>query len=189
METLNQLDPLLRTFWYVAIPASLVFLTQTILTFAGASHASDTDFDAHGHDGDGSDFQVFSFRNLINFLLGFGWSGISLFSTVHNPFLLIILALSVGVGFVWLFFLLIKQLQRLSEDNSFKETDTIGQTATVYLTIPASRTGSGKVHLNLKGSHHELDAMTDGEALLYGIEVIIIAVEGNMLIVGPLVAN
>jgi hypothetical protein len=31
----------------------------------------------------------------------------------------------------------------------------------VYLTIPPSRSGRGKVLINIQGSTHELDAMTD----------------------------
>ena len=125
MELLNQLEPLLRTFWYVAIPTSLIFLLQTILTFAGGHHADGGGFDVHtdGHDGDA--FHLFSFRNLINFLLGFSWTGISLYALVNSSIALIIIALGVGVGFVWLFFFLIKQLQRLAEDNTFQLTDTL----------------------------------------------------------------
>ncbi len=185
MEFFNQLDPLLRTFWYVAIPSSLIFLTQTILAFIGASHGdgSDADFDSHDHAGDGTVFHYFSFRNLINFLLGFGWSGVSLYGTVPNHFLLIIIALSVGVFFVWLFFLLIQQLQRLSEDNSFQLADAVGKLGEVYLKVPAKRTGIGKVQVSIKGSTHELEAVTDGDELRHGEKVAIVAIEEEFLLV------
>ena len=90
MEILNQLDPLLQSFWYIAIPASLIFVIQTIMTFVGAD-ASDgvsADFDSN-LDGIDAPFQLFSLRNLINFLLGFSWTGISFFSTISNKFVLI----------------------------------------------------------------------------------------------------
>ncbi|WP_315821886.1 hypothetical protein [Paraflavitalea speifideaquila] len=78
MELLNNLDPLLRIFWFVAIPASVIFLIQTIMTFAGADATDgiDADFDSNLH-GTDAPFQLFSLRNLINFLLGFSWTGIS----------------------------------------------------------------------------------------------------------------
>jgi hypothetical protein len=45
METLENLDPLLRTFWYIAIPTSLIFVIQTVMTFMGtdATHSFDTE--------------------------------------------------------------------------------------------------------------------------------------------------
>ncbi|MCC6727270.1 MAG: NfeD family protein [Saprospiraceae bacterium] len=163
MEMLNTLEPLLRTFWYVAIPTSLIFLLQTIMTFAGGHHGDGFDGsidDGSGHDGAG--FQVFTLRNLINFLLGFSWTGISLYSALANHFQLIGVAVLVGLGFVWMFFILIKQLQRLSEDNSFQLESAIGKEAEVYLKIPANRQGRGKVLVSVKGATHELEAMTDG---------------------------
>ena len=47
MEILEGLDSLLKTFWFVAIPSSLIFIIQTILTFTGADTADgiDADFD------------------------------------------------------------------------------------------------------------------------------------------------
>ena len=39
MEMLENLSPLLKTFWFVAIPASLIFIIQTIMTFIGVAHA------------------------------------------------------------------------------------------------------------------------------------------------------
>jgi hypothetical protein len=43
MEYLNQLEPLLRMFWFVAIPVSIIFVIQTIMTFLGTdAHNGDT---------------------------------------------------------------------------------------------------------------------------------------------------
>ena len=167
MELLENLDPLLRTFWYVAIPTSLIFIMQTIMTFVGAHHSDGMDaaFDtnADGHDGDG--FQVFSFRNLINFLLGFSWTGISFYGLVTSSIGLILIALAVGVGFVWVFFFLIKQL--------------------VYLKIPAQGNGTGKVLVSARGSMHELAAMSDGPEIPSNAKAQVTGVEGDILIVTP----
>lgn len=185
MEMLNQLEPLLRTFWYVAIPTSLIFLAQTIMTFAGGHHDDGlgADFDHHDgvHDGDG--FQIFSFRNLINFLLGFSWAGISLYATVTNNYVLIGLAVLVGVLFVWMFFFMIKQLQRLTEDNTFRMESTIGKEAEVYMKIPAKRQGIGKVLVSVNGTTHELEAFTDGPEIPSGGKAKVIGTEKDVLVV------
>lgn len=182
-ETLANLDPLLKTFWYVAIPVSLIFLIQTVMTFiGGAADSIDVDFDGDidGHD---TPFQLFSLRNLINFLLGFSWTGISFFTTVSSKLFLIIFAILVGFLFVYLFFIIIKQVQKLAEDNSFKIENTIGKTAEVYLPIPANKSGKGKVMISVNGAFHELDAMTANDRIPSNAIVRVLAVDTNILIV------
>jgi len=184
MEILQNFEPLLRAFWYIAIPTSLIFIIQIAMTFLGGG--SDADFDsATGHGG--SDYQVFSFRNLINFLLGFSWTGISFYSTIHNTFFLILLALNIGALFVYMFFLIIEQIIKLSEDNSFKIQDTINKTGEVYLPIPEYKSGAGKIMISINGAYHELDAMTEHLRLESHTEVKVVKIDdNNILIVEPL---
>lgn len=188
MEFFNHLEPLLKTFWFIAIPASIIFILQTVLTFTGAdaSDGADADFDS---DLSGTDtpFQLFSFRNLINFLLGFGWTGISFYDTFSNKTLLILISLLIGVLFVVLFFIIIKQIQKLAENNSFNFTNTLDKTAEVYLTIPAKKSGKGKILISVNGSFHELDAVTEKDEIKTGSMVRITKIEsGNLLVVETL---
>lgn len=166
MDFLNELEPLLKTFWYVAIPSSLIFAIQSILTFTGmgASDGLDADFDGD-FTGEDTPFQIFSLRNLINFLLGFSWTGVSLYDSITNDFVLISIAVLVGLAFVYLFFLIINQVQKLAEDNTFKIENVVGKTAEVYLNIPGQKSGKGKVMVSVNGAYHELDAITEGESL------------------------
>ncbi|NUO02639.1 MAG: serine protease, partial [Saprospiraceae bacterium] len=63
LELFQNLDPTLKAFWSVALVSSLIFLIQTIMTFAGMDGADGVSPDFHGdtaHDGDGP-FQLFSF--------------------------------------------------------------------------------------------------------------------------------
>lgn len=183
MELLESLPVLLKSFWYIAIPTSLIFLIQTIITFTGLDVADgfDTDFHADAHDGD---FQLFSLRNLINFLLGFSWTGISFYSTIgEHTWFLIVLSFVVGVLFVLLFFFVIKQVQKLAEDNSFQINNTLNKTAEVYLTIPENKTGKGKILISVNGAFHELEAMTESGPIPSGSSVKVIKVENNILIV------
>jgi membrane protein implicated in regulation of membrane protease activity len=185
MEYFENIDLLLKTYWYVAIPSSLIFTIQTIMTFIGADASDGIEADFDG-DLDGSDapFQLFSFRNLINFLLGFSWTGVAFYSTIGNQFILLSLSLSVGLLFLYVFFLIIRQVQKLAENNSFQIKNTIDKTAEVYLTIPEKLSGSGKVLVSVNGSVHELAAMTEGDKLPSGTVVKIIKVESeNILIV------
>lgn len=183
MNFLENYEPLLQAFWYIAIPVSIFFALQTITTFIGLS-GSETDIDSDGGDGGEMPFEIFTLRNLINFLLGFSWTGISFYQKFENKTILIAIAIGVGLAFVAIFFFLIKQILKLSEDNSFKIENTIHKTADVYLTIPANKSGKGKVQISVNGSFHELDAMTlSPEKLSSGSVIKVIAVENNILIV------
>jgi membrane protein implicated in regulation of membrane protease activity len=175
MEYFENLEPILKTFWFIAIPTSLIFLLQSILTFVGAD--GDTDLDS------GSAFEFFSLRNLVNFLLGFSWTGISFYNSITNKNLLIALAFIVGVIFVNLFFSVIRRIQRLEEDNSFKMRNTLDKTAEVYLTIPAHKSGKGKITISVNGSVHELEAMTNDEKIETGSLVKVVNIENEKILI------
>jgi hypothetical protein len=184
MELYTNLPPLLKTFWLIALPSSLIFLIQTILTFMGADATDglDADFDGDLSDTEGP-HQLFSFRNLIHFLLGFSWAGISFYSSIQSSALLILLALVVGLAFLFLFFLVIQQIQKLAEDNSFQFTNTIGNSGEVYLIIPGYKKGTGKVLISVNGSTHELLAMTEGETIETGSMVIVERLENKQILI------
>ncbi|MCB0514409.1 MAG: NfeD family protein [Bacteroidetes bacterium] len=185
MEILENLDTLLKTFWFVAIPTSLIFIIQIVMTFLGTDSSDGLQPDFVG-DLNGADapFQLFSLRNLINFLLGFSWTGISFYTTISNKPFLILLSLVVGVLFVYLFFVIIRQVQKLAEDNSFKIANTLNKTAEVYLTIPENKKGKGKIMISVNGAFHELEAMTENDKIQSGAVVKVVRIENdNILIV------
>ncbi|MFR2398587.1 NfeD family protein [Dysgonomonas mossii] len=182
------MDGTQQFYWYIAIGASVIFIIQTIMTFVGADADTGVDADFDGNlDGGDSPFQLFSLRNLINFLLGFGWAGVSLYNVIESNVLLAIVAFLVGVLFIAFFFFIMRALLKLSEDNSFKIEDTIGKTADVYLSIPAAKTGKGKVFISVRGSTHELSAITNSvDEIKNGSLVKVVGIEGDILIVTPL---
>jgi hypothetical protein len=184
MDFFQNLDPLLRTLWFVAIPTSLIFAIQSIMTFAGADahDGLSADFDSDLHGGD-TPFQLFTFRNLINFLLGFSWTGISFYTVVDNRILLISLSFLVGVAFIVFFFVVIRQIERLAEDNTFRIASTLNKTGSVYLAIPEKKKGTGKVQVSVKGSLHELEAITENDKIETSSTVRIIRIENNGLVV------
>lgn len=184
MELFENLDVLLKTFWFIALPTSLIFIFQTILTFMGSDSFDgiQADFDGDLNSSD-APFQLFSLRNLINFLLGFSWSGISFFTTITNRALLIVLSLFIGVLFVYLFFQIIKQVQKLAEDNSFKLANTLNKTAEVYLTIPENKMGKGKIMISVNGAFHELEAMTEKDKIQSGAVVKVVKIENNNILI------
>ena len=187
IELFNSLEPLQKFFWTIACCASLVFIIQTIMTFIGLG--TDADVDASPMDGsvdsieDGALSGVFSFRNLVNFLLGYGWAGVLLFDDIEKRWLLQLVAIAVGLLFVLAFVFMFRQVMKLSHDGSFKMTETVGLKADVYLRIPAARSGRGKVQVSVKGSVHEIDAVTDNDTeIATGGQVEIVEVLGDDLL-------
>ncbi len=187
-EFFASMDATQQFYWYVAIGASVIFIIQTIMTFVGADTDTGIDADFDGNlDGVDSPFQLFSLRNLVNFLLGFGWTGASLYNSFENKFILGVVAFLVGSLFILIFLLVMRALMKLSEDNTFNIEDTVGKTADVYMNIPASKGGKGKIFVSIKGSTHELSAITASEEdLRSGSLVRVDAIEGGILLVSPL---
>ncbi|MDP2059437.1 MAG: serine protease, partial [Flavobacteriaceae bacterium] len=106
---------------------------------------------------------------------------------ISNKTMLILISLLVGVLFVVVFFIIIKQIQKLAENNSFNILNTLNKTAEVYLTIPAEKSGKGKILISVNGSYHELDAVTEKEEIKSGSIVKIIRIDnGDLLIVETL---
>ncbi len=181
METItiwyNALPPQMRVYWGIAIFASGVFLIQMVMTFIGIGDADggDADFDLGDGSGDtldtGGTLQLFSVRNIINFLLGVGWGGVCFSGSIHNSTLLALVALLTGCIFVAVFIMLFRQMRRLEHDGAFHINDCVGQVADVYLRIPAQRSSEGKIQFSFHGSVQELPAITDGPAIATGQKV------------------
>ena len=177
------LEPLLMFFWTISIITTLVFLVQAILSLLGIGGADDLNADFDGNlDGDGSSFSWLSFRNMINFLMGFGWSGVLLYHQISNVSLLVFVALVVGISFVAMFAMIMRQFHKLEENNTFNIQHTLNKTAQVYLTIPAMKQGKGKIHISVNGSLRELDALSESDLIETGSMVKIIKVIDDTLL-------
>ena len=183
MDFFASLQPLEKTLWIIALICSLIFVIQTIMTFVGSDAMDGLEPDFNSNlDGADEPFQLFSFRNLINFLLGFSWTGVSLYGTIESQVVLLAVSTVVGVLFVALFFFIIKQVLKLGEDNTFKIRETINKHAEVYLSIPASRSGKGKIIISVRGAVHELEAITENEKIETGSMVKVVGLENDNLL-------
>lgn len=191
-EWYNGLPSTLQVYWVIALITSLVFLIQMVLTFIGIGDTdADTDFGGDTDISDGSTLdaggamQLFTMRNIINFLLGLGWGGVCLYSVIPNAVVLSIAAILVGVAFVYVFILIYRQMRRFEKNGAFDIKECVGHTVDVYLTIPAKRSGSGKVQVSFYGSVQELAALTDSDSpIRSGAKVRIIEiVDGGTVLV------
>ena len=204
----NSLEPAMKVLWAVTLSASLVFIIQTVMTFLGA--AGDTDFDINtdmdtagpsdiadgsvdvGADVDtgetghlGTGMNLLTFRNFINFLIGFGWTAILLKDSIPATGLRMLIAILVGVVLVAVVMLLFKWLTDMQQSgniNVFKSA--VDCEGSVYLTIPGERAGEGKVQITINNAVREYAAVTDGPTLKTGQRIRVVEViSANTLLV------
>lgn len=167
-EWWSALDLFMKILWGIAIATSLIFLVETILTFIGIDHEMDTDFDmADGSFEADASMNLYTFRNLVNFLLGMSWTAILLKSSITSTALLMVIAVIAGgllvFAVMWMFRWL-SQMQQSGNIDVFKHA--VGCQGKVYLTIPAARSGAGKVQITINESVREYDAVTDSDTAI-----------------------
>ena len=182
LDWFNSLDPVLKIYWGMAIGASVIFVIQMIMSLVGGDVFDDVDFDADTDSHSGGVSHFFSVRNLVNFLLGAGWGGVCFYGTITSKAWLAVVAVLFGIIFVLIFFGLIKILLKLQKDNTFRLDETLNKTADVYLPIPANRSGKGKIQISVRGSFHEIDAITAGEKITTGSKVRVVEIIDNQAV-------
>lgn len=167
-EWWTTLDLFMKILWGTAIATSLIFIIETIMTFIGIDHDVDTDFDSMDGSFDGdSSMNLYTFRNLVNFLLGMSWTAILLRGSVTSTTLLMIIAIIAGILLVAAVMWMFKWLNGMQQSGNIDVYKcAAGCQGKVYLTIPAERTGSGKVQITINGSVREYEALTDSDTPL-----------------------
>lgn len=188
------LSPVMKLLWGVTLTASLIFIIQSVLTFLGADTDSDfsTDVDTSLDGSDLSNIEggsnLYTFRNFVNFFLGFGWTAILLQGQVRSKALLIIIAVLVGVGLVAAVMYLFKWLNSMQQSGNINVyKSAVGCQGKCYLVIPAERSGEGKVQITIQGAVREYNAVTDGDSIKTGTPIKVVeAINANTLLVEEL---
>lgn len=186
IEWWSSLTVLMKVLWGLTLSASLIFVIQSIMTFVGADTDSISDFDTDSDLSDaGSGINLFTFRNFVNFCLGFGWTAILLMDSIESHFLLWFLSVVVGLALVTVVMLLFKWLSDMQQSGNIEvEKCAAGCQGTVYLTIPGHRSGEGKIQITISNAVREYNAQTEGDAIPTGtpIEVIEVINKSTLLV-------
>ena len=77
-------------------------------------------------------------------------------------------AAAVGVAAV------MRGMQRLEGDQTFRLSNAVGQSGDVYLSIPGQKSGTGKIHITIQERLMELDAITTEGEIPTGARVLVI---------------
>ena len=180
----DSLDLLMKVLWGITLSASLIFVIQSIMTFVGLGGGEggfdcdfSTDFDDRSTLEADPGMNLYTFRNLVNFLLGFGWTAILLRDRIASVAWLMVLAVLVGIAHVAVVMYLFKWLNGMQQSGNIDVfRSAVGCQGRVYLTIPAERKGEGKVQITINGSVREYNAVTDGDAIKTGTPIQVVEV-------------
>lgn len=139
-------------------------------------------FDDAGHEG-GSIFTFLSIQSIAGFFTMFGLVGLGLLQINASDVLSLLGALAAGVFTAWCTGMIFLAMRRLQSEGTLVISNAIGQTGTVYLTIP--ETGTGSVSVAVQGSLRNLDAVSEnGHRIPTGSIIKVVGVTaGNILVV------
>ena len=161
----------MQVLWAITLSASLIFFIQTVMTFLGLGD-HDADFDLDTSDGSfdaDPSMNLLTFRNLVNFCLGFGWTAVLMHEKIQSNALLIIVSVIVGILLVTVVMWIFKWLSGMQQTGNIDvHRSAVGCEGKVYLTIPGERKGEGKVQITINNAVREYDAVTDGETIPTG---------------------
>ena len=146
----------------------------------------DPDVDVDDLDG-GDSLSFLSVRALAGFLTFFGlvgWTGIS---KEWNSGVTALVAFAAGSSVMVVVALMMRFFRRMGSSGTVRLENTVGLTGSVYLKIPAEKSGRGKVTLTVQGQSREFEAMTSGPELSTGAECKVVRlITGSLIEVAPL---
>jgi hypothetical protein len=213
VEWWDGLDAVLKILYCIAIPATLVLVIQTILSLFGGFESgagvdiSDTSgIDFHGgsdiseiadatdmggghHIGDGgnpADFSIMSMitlQGIVTFLTVMGWSSIAAVSAGTPVFLSVLVGVALGFAAMFATAKLLHASRKLAESGTLDLRNSIGESGSVYIPIPAGGAGIGKITIQVQGRYIECEAMAQGGELHTGEIVRVVDVRNDILIV------
>jgi hypothetical protein len=144
----------------------------------GGDTDTDTDHDA-GADGDhdgNSFFGALSVRTAAAALTFLGLGGLTAAYYGASEPVSIGVAIGAAAAAFYSVAFFIRSLTQLKSDGTVRIDRTIGSLGSVYLRIPASRSGMGKVHVAVQKRTVEFQAMTSGPELATGSPIRVVAV-------------
>ena len=179
-------------YWFCAILGSTLVLLQFCATLFGLGGGDmdadgvpdslDLDVEANGggadSDGDASGvpfLKALSIRTATAGAAFFGLGGLTGEALGLGRAATAGLAIVAGIAAIYGVYFLFRTLSRFGEDGSIRESTAGGATGTVYLRIPAKRSGRGKVVVSQQGRSMEYAAETDDEnELATGTPIVVV---------------
>ena len=175
---------LANAYYLCAVAGGTVMVVQFVLLFIGldgSDHDGLSEFEAdEAGEGGNFFFAHLSLKTVVAFLTFFGLTGMLTNSLGTPGWLGSLMAFGAGLLALYLVAFLMSSLHKLHSEGNLDLNNAVGSTATVYLKIPASGDGAGKVTVTVQDRTVEARAVTSGEEIPTGAQVLVVAVEGEV---------
>jgi membrane protein implicated in regulation of membrane protease activity len=164
----EQLSSFQQGMFIIAVSASFVMLIFLVLMligiegsdFDGVDDVSDVDvINDEPLSGIGG-LKILTIRGILAFISMGAWTAYLLVNWMH-PLIASAIGIVVGAISAYLLALAFKATYRLESSGNLDYTNAIGQIGTVYIRVPKSKIGKGKITLTIQERYIEVDAMTE----------------------------
>lgn len=135
-----------------------------------------------------SSASVFTFRSILAFFGGFGWSGVLAMEFGLSVVQSFLVSIPVGLFFMLLTYGVLLFLLTMSASGSLDYANAIGETGEVYIAIPPNREGAGKVRVRVQGRLKTVSAYnaSDTKAETHSRVRVVDQIDSSTLLVKPL---
>jgi len=161
-----------QALWFTvpAVAGTFFFMARLVLMLVtGTGDALHLDHDIAmdvDHPDSSSAFKLFSVQAISAFLMGFGWGGLGAYRGWGLPALLSVpVGIAVGGGMMWILAKLLTWIMRLQASGTLDMSSALFEEGTVYIAVPAGRTGKGTVRVVINERMQYYHAVTDGQAI------------------------
>lgn len=163
-EWFKGLSALEHVYLWLGVAATAFLIVQIILLLC-TSFGGDIDIDGDGDidvDTD-SGVSIFTVKSVTAFFAVGSWAGLLTCTLASQKlqWLSVLVAILAGAAAMAVVALAMRAMLKLQCNGAVQYEKLTGKQATVYVAIPAARSGRGKITLTAQGRFLELDAMTD----------------------------
>ena len=172
-------SPLMGVYFICAMFGGTLILLQLLLMMFGFGGDVDTESDF----GDSADhatatdvFKMLSLRTIVAGIAFFGLGGLAGLTGGATKPVSVLLAVVSGLVAIYIVYYLYLSAARLKDDGSLSEKTLIGSVGSVYVRIPAAKSGIGKVLICQQDRTVEYAAMTAGEELKTSTPIVVVGI-------------
>ncbi len=188
MNWFTSMTVLEQVYFWISVVASVLLIVQIVMlivSFGGGDLDADGDFDMNGDTDTDGGLGIFTLKSLTAFFALGGWCGFATatFLPPDNYWLPILVSVLTGTAALLGVAFALRGIAKLQCSGNLETEKLVGKTATVYVSVPASRSGRGKITLTAQGKYMEIDAVTDGDRLSVDEEVEIVGYSDDFAIV------
>ena len=175
-------------FLYCAIIGGTILVLQFALLLFGAG--GDTDVGGEhigdvGHD-QAAFLKLFSMQTVSTFLTFFGLVGLGTQNLGWSTLAVALTAIAAGAAALFVVARLMRGLSRLQSSGNVDLKNAVGHTGSVYLRIPPSGEGHGRVLMQVQGRTVECRAISRADEIPTGATIrVLAATDDDLLVVAP----